>query len=102
MAQKKAKKKDVLSIDHSAIEYGSVRKNFYTETTELQNLSEEKVRAIRQSLNNMRVKVSFTPSIFLGPEYSKAVPKVDTMRVASKNVGFSDFYVVGWTSYEDF
>lgn len=59
MAHKKAKKKDVLTIDHSEIDYKPFRKNFYTETTELQNLTEEQVRKIRQSLNNIKVKVFF-------------------------------------------
>ena len=89
MAQKKARKKDVLSIDHSAIEYEPVRKNFYIETTELQSLTEDKVRAIRQSLNNMRVKVPLSAVLImwhLGSECSKAFSEMDAMWTASKNV----------------
>ncbi len=57
MVQKKTgKKKDILAVDHSTINYAPFRKNFYVETSEIAKMTDEEVRAYRASLDNMKIR----------------------------------------------
>ncbi len=49
-------KKDLVKVDHGAIEYIPVRKNFYIEIPELARMTPEEVEAYRCELEGIRVK----------------------------------------------
>lgn len=57
LAQRKVKKKDLLSVDHSQVKYDSFRKNFYTETTELKKMTDKEAKELRSSLDIVKIKV---------------------------------------------
>ncbi|KAJ1514201.1 pre-mRNA processing RNA-helicase [Coelomomyces lativittatus] len=54
-AKKLAKKKDIQTIDHSAMNYPSFRKDFYIEPPELALLTHDQVKLLRQQLDGIRV-----------------------------------------------
>jgi ATP-dependent RNA helicase DDX46/PRP5 len=49
-------KKDLVRVDHTAIEYSSFRKSFYVEVPELARMTPEEVEAYRAELEGIRVK----------------------------------------------
>ena len=53
---RKNKKKDLPKVDHKAITYKSFRKNFYVEVPELAKMTQEEVKALRESLGSIKVK----------------------------------------------
>ncbi|KAF2145765.1 uncharacterized protein K452DRAFT_305724 [Aplosporella prunicola CBS 121167] len=55
MAQKKAKQKEVVDVDHSKMNYSDVRFKFYTEPEELAAMSAEEVASMRLELDGMKV-----------------------------------------------
>ncbi|XP_066303887.1 probable ATP-dependent RNA helicase DDX46 isoform X2 [Branchiostoma lanceolatum] len=62
--QSKAKKL-LASVDHTQIEYDPFRKDFYVEVPELQKLSEDEVKAIREEMEDVRVKGKGCPKPIL-------------------------------------
>ena len=51
-----AKKKDLLSVDHSTIEYMPFRKDFWTEPVELADMSPEELDLKRAELENVKIR----------------------------------------------
>ncbi|BFZ60206.1 pre-mRNA processing RNA-helicase [Saitoella coloradoensis] len=56
MAAKKAKKKELPNIDHSAIDYEPFRKEFYVEPAELREMTEEEVDELRLELDGIKIR----------------------------------------------
>jgi ATP-dependent RNA helicase DDX46/PRP5 len=61
LAASKKRKKEVPTTDHSKVEYEPFRKNFYTEPTEIANMTEEEVRNLRFELDGIIVKGANVP-----------------------------------------
>ncbi|KAL5393393.1 pre-mRNA processing RNA-helicase [Paraphaeosphaeria sporulosa] len=61
LAATKKRKKEVPITDHSKVEYEPFRKNFYTEPTEIANMTEEEVRNLRFELDGIIVKGANVP-----------------------------------------
>ncbi|KAL1599807.1 pre-mRNA processing RNA-helicase [Paraconiothyrium brasiliense] len=61
LAATKKRKKEVPITDHSKVEYDPFRKNFYTEPTEIANMTEEEVRNLRFELDGIIVKGADVP-----------------------------------------
>ncbi|GAB7348570.1 hypothetical protein MBLNU459_g6960t1 [Dothideomycetes sp. NU459] len=57
----KKKRKEMPTVDHAKVEYEPFRKNFYTEPLELQQMSEDDVRALRFELDQIKVKGKDVP-----------------------------------------
>jgi len=55
-AKKLAKRKDLIAVDHSTIQYEPFRKNFYIEPPELANMDKSEVDQIRKELDNIKVQ----------------------------------------------
>ncbi|KAJ5098966.1 Pre-mRNA-processing ATP-dependent RNA helicase prp5 [Penicillium argentinense] len=53
---KKKKKKDVPKVDHAKVDYESFRKEFYQESDELKEMSEEEVANLRQEMDGIKVR----------------------------------------------
>lgn len=56
MAAKKAKKKDLQTVDHSQIAYEEFRKDFYVESPELARMTDMEVNLIRAELDNIKIR----------------------------------------------
>ncbi len=56
LVQKKAKRKDVLAIDHATIRYAPFRKDFYVESPEVSRMSEEQVVLLREHLDGIKIR----------------------------------------------
>lgn len=56
MAAKKAKKKDVVAIDHSKIKYDPFRRAFYHPTPEIAEMTEEDAENLRLALDGIKIK----------------------------------------------
>ena len=56
MAAKKAKKKDVVAIDHSKIRYDPFRRAFYHPTPEIAEMTEEDAENLRLALDGIKIK----------------------------------------------
>ena len=56
LAMKKAKRKDVIAVDHEAIKYIEFRKNFYQETQEISKMTPEQTLALRKDLDGIRIR----------------------------------------------
>ncbi|KAK5168244.1 pre-mRNA processing RNA-helicase [Saxophila tyrrhenica] len=52
----KKKKKEMPNIDHSAIKYDDFRKNFYSESVELADMSPDDVEELRMELENIKCR----------------------------------------------
>lgn len=55
-AQKQTKKKDLVPVDHTTIQYPPFRKNFYIETADIRKMSEEEVKLVRTELDNIKIR----------------------------------------------
>jgi len=55
-AKKLAKRKDLIAVDHSTIQYEPFRKNFYIEPPELANMTKAEVDQVRKELDNIKVQ----------------------------------------------
>jgi ATP-dependent RNA helicase DDX46/PRP5 len=55
MASKK-KKRDIPTVDHKKMQYESYRKNFYSEPTEMADMTEEDIADIRLELDGIKVR----------------------------------------------
>ncbi|ORX44050.1 P-loop containing nucleoside triphosphate hydrolase protein [Piromyces finnis] len=55
-AKKLAKRKDLIAVDHSTIQYEPFRKNFYIEPPELANMKQVEVEQVRKELDNIKVQ----------------------------------------------
>ncbi|EPY49938.1 ATP-dependent RNA helicase Prp11 [Schizosaccharomyces cryophilus OY26] len=56
LAAKRSKKKDVISVDHSKMNYEDFRKDFYVEPEELKHLTPREVDELRASLEGIKVR----------------------------------------------
>ncbi|PTU22502.1 hypothetical protein P175DRAFT_0135750 [Aspergillus ochraceoroseus IBT 24754] len=56
IANKAKKKKDIPSVDHGKVEYEPFRKQFYTESTDLAQMSEEEAASLRLELDGIKVR----------------------------------------------
>ena len=56
MAAKKAKKKDVVAVDHSRINYEPFRRAFYHPTPEIAEMTEEDAENLRLALDGIKIK----------------------------------------------
>ncbi|EME50207.1 hypothetical protein DOTSEDRAFT_68922 [Dothistroma septosporum NZE10] len=56
LSNPKRKKKEVPNVDHSKIEYETIRKNFYNESIEMAEMSQEDVDKLRADLDNIQVR----------------------------------------------
>lgn len=56
IAAKRKNRKDVPTVDHSKVQYEPFRKNFYTEPTELADMSDDDVNALRFELDGIKVR----------------------------------------------
>ncbi|PVU85548.1 hypothetical protein BB559_006956 [Furculomyces boomerangus] len=56
LAAKRMKKKDVITVDHSKVEYEPFRKSFYVEPAELRNMKEEELEELRFSLDGIKIR----------------------------------------------
>jgi len=56
MAAKKAKKKDVVAVDHSKIKYEPFRRAFYHPTPEIAEMIEEDAENLRLALDGIKIK----------------------------------------------
>jgi len=55
-AKKLAKRKDLIAVDHSTIQYEPFRKNFYIEPPELAGMKQAEVEQVRRELDNIKVQ----------------------------------------------
>eukprot|EP00833_Pecoramyces_ruminatium_P014105 jgi/Orpsp1_1/1188137/evm.model.d7180000062759.1 len=60
-AKKLAKRKDLIAVDHSTIQYEPFRKNFYIEPPELANMKPAEVEQVRRELDNIKVQGARCP-----------------------------------------
>jgi ATP-dependent RNA helicase DDX46/PRP5 len=60
-AKRLAKRKDLIAVDHSTIQYEPFRKNFYIEPPELGNMKQAEVEQVRRELDNIKVQGSRCP-----------------------------------------
>ena len=58
MAAKKLKKKDIITVDHSKVDYEDFQKSFYIEPPELKNLATEEVESLRDEFDGIKIRVS--------------------------------------------
>ncbi|KAI9506638.1 P-loop containing nucleoside triphosphate hydrolase protein [Coemansia spiralis] len=56
LAAKRLKKKELASVDHSKMNYGSFKRNFYIEPAELRNLTPEEVELMRIDLGGIKIR----------------------------------------------
>ena len=56
IANKAKKKKDIPTVNHQKVEYEPFRKEFYTEPSDLSQLSEEDVASLRLALDGIKVR----------------------------------------------
>src|SRR5260221_8080335 len=56
MAAKKAKKKDVVVVDHSKINYEPFRRAFYHPTPEIAEMTDEDAENLRLALDGIKIK----------------------------------------------
>ncbi|KAJ1674472.1 pre-mRNA processing RNA-helicase [Spiromyces aspiralis] len=56
MAAKKFKKKDIIAVDHSKVDYPPFRKAFYIEPPELRDISQEDVELLREELDGIKIR----------------------------------------------
>lgn len=56
LAQKKMKKRELPNVDHSKIQYETIRKNFYVEPYELSEMTEEEVNDYRLELDGIKIR----------------------------------------------
>lgn len=56
LAAKRSKKKDIITVDHSKINYEDFKKDFYVEPEELKNLSPAEVDELRASLDGIKIR----------------------------------------------
>lgn len=56
LSNPKRKKKEVPNVDHSKVEYEPIRKNFYNESIEMAEMSQEDVDKLRADLDNIQVR----------------------------------------------
>ncbi|KAK8196483.1 pre-mRNA processing RNA-helicase [Zalaria obscura] len=61
MAANKKKKKDIPTVDHSKQKYEPFRKAFYTEPSELKDMSEDDIKALRFELDGIKVRGANVP-----------------------------------------
>ncbi|CAI7610536.1 unnamed protein product [Penicillium glandicola] len=62
MAAIKKKKREIPDIDHSKIEYEPVRKEFYTEPSNLAEMTEEEIASLRLELDGIKVRGANVPT----------------------------------------
>ncbi|ORX82655.1 P-loop containing nucleoside triphosphate hydrolase protein [Anaeromyces robustus] len=60
-AKRLAKRKDLIAVDHSTIQYEPFRKNFYIEPPELADMKPAEVEQIRRELDNIKVQGARCP-----------------------------------------
>ncbi|PSN72770.1 DEAD-domain-containing protein [Corynespora cassiicola Philippines] len=60
-ASKKKKSKEVPVVDHSKVEYEDFRKNFYTQPSEISQMTPEEVADLRHELEGIKVKPDDVP-----------------------------------------
>ncbi|GKZ35445.1 pre-mRNA processing RNA-helicase [Aspergillus brasiliensis] len=56
IANKAKKKKDIPAVDHKKVEYESFRKKFYTEPSDLAQMSDEEAASLRLELDGIKVR----------------------------------------------
>ncbi|OMJ16470.1 Pre-mRNA-processing ATP-dependent RNA helicase PRP5 [Smittium culicis] len=56
MAARRIKKKDIISVDHSLILYENFKKEFYIEPTELQQMTDDDLEALREDLDGIKIR----------------------------------------------
>jgi len=56
LAAKKAKKKDIATVDHSRVNYESFRKEFYTAPPEIAEMSDEEAELLRLQLDSIKIR----------------------------------------------
>ncbi|KAJ2768352.1 pre-mRNA processing RNA-helicase, partial [Coemansia linderi] len=56
LAAKRLKKKDLVVVDHSKMNYESFKKDFYIEPAELRNLTAEEVDMMRIDLGGVKIR----------------------------------------------
>ncbi|XRM41488.1 pre-mRNA processing RNA-helicase [Aspergillus tubingensis] len=56
IANKAKKKKDIPTVDHKKVEYESFRKKFYTEPSDLAQMSDEEAASLRLELDGIKVR----------------------------------------------
>ncbi|KAJ1913381.1 pre-mRNA processing RNA-helicase [Mycoemilia scoparia] len=56
MAAKRLKKKDIIAVDHTKIDYEPFRKEFYIEPPELKSMTEEDVKELRKDLDGIKIR----------------------------------------------
>lgn len=56
LAAKKAKKKDLISVDHSRLAYESFRKEFYVPPPDIAAMNEEEVELLRLELDSIKIR----------------------------------------------
>jgi len=61
----KRKKKDVPVVDHAKVQYEPFRKNFYSESVELADMSPDEVAQMRQEMDNISVRGKDPPKPIL-------------------------------------
>ena len=60
-----SKKKVLQAVDHSSINYGSFRKNFYHEVEEITKMTDEQVAELREKLDHIKVRGKNCPKPIL-------------------------------------
>jgi ATP-dependent RNA helicase DDX46/PRP5 len=65
LANKMKKKKELPTVDHGKINYEPFRRNFYKESVELQQMTEEEVDYLRMEMDGIKIRVSQPPSLIL-------------------------------------
>ena len=55
-AQRQARKKELAPVDHKAQSYARFRKNFYTQSGDIERLTEAEVNILRAELDNIKVR----------------------------------------------
>lgn len=56
LAAKKAKKKDLISVDHSRLNYEPFRKEFYAPPPDIAAMTEEEVELVRLELDSIKIR----------------------------------------------
>ncbi|EPX71894.1 ATP-dependent RNA helicase Prp11 [Schizosaccharomyces octosporus yFS286] len=87
LAAKRSKKKDVISVDHSKMNYEDFRKDFYVEPEELKHLTPREVDELRASLEGIKVRGVDCPKPVTS--WSQCGLSAQTMEVI-RNLGYGN------------
>lgn len=87
IANKARKKKDIPTVDHKRVEYEPFRKKFYTEPSDLAQMSEEEAANLRLELDGIKVRGVDVPKP--AQKWSQCGLGVQTLEVIEK-LGYED------------